>query len=151
MTTRNPKTTAKKTSRELADYTEFLKSLDLSGIALAESKVTGDRTKYLDVPDHEISMGWRCKPFAVGKSRFDVRADLTVAVSKPKSDIHFFDLTASYVLHIHAGVAFPYEHVERFCSSEVRLIIWPYFREYVASVCSRMHIPPVILPLANRA
>jgi preprotein translocase subunit SecB len=138
-----------KAPQKLADYTEFLKSLDLSVIALSEATVKGDREGYLEAPNHVISMRWMGKSVKSGPSHFDVLADLTVSVSKPKSKVHFLDLAVTYRLHIHCAKAFPPEYVDRFCNSEVRLMVWPYFREYVTSICGRMHIPPVFLPLAT--
>jgi preprotein translocase subunit SecB len=138
-----------KASLKVADYTEFLKSLKLSVIALSDATVKGDRDKYLQAPNHVISMGWKSRPVASGQDHFDVLADLTVSVSKPKSQAHFLELAVTYQLHIHCAKKFPAEYLDRFCDSEVRLMVWPYFREYVTSTCGRMHIPPVFLPLAT--
>jgi preprotein translocase subunit SecB len=138
-----------KTSKPLADYREFLTSLNLSLIALTEANVKGDRDKYLNEPNHDISMAWKGKAIASGRGHFDVLADLMVTVSKPKSKACFLELTVTYKLHIHCAKEFPPEYLRRFCDSEVRLMVWPYFREYVTSTCGRMHIPPVFLPLAT--
>lgn len=138
-----------KTSKSLADYTEFLKSMEPLVIALSETTVKGDRNKYLQAPSHAITMNWRSRSVKSAPGRFDVFADLTLNVSKPKSQAHFLELTVTYYLHIHCLKNFPSEYVDRFCNSEVRLIVWPYFREYVTNVCGRMHIPPVFLPLAT--
>jgi preprotein translocase subunit SecB len=138
-----------RSSQKPADYTEFLKSLELSVIALDKANVKGDRDKYLEASNHFISMGWKSKPVKSGPDHFDVIADLTVTVSKPKSAENFLELTVTFRLHVHCAKTFPSEYVDRFCDSEVRLLVWPYFREYVTSICGRMHIPPVFLPLAT--
>lgn len=138
-----------KVSKRISDYTDFLRSLELSTIALSEAAIKGDREKYLHEPNHSISMGWTSKPIISGRQHFDVVAELMVNVSKPKSQSHFLELKAKYLLHIHCAKEFPPEYVNRFCDSEVRLMVWPYFREYVTSTCGRMHIPPVFLPLAT--
>lgn len=139
-----------KTAQELVGYTEFLQSMELSLIALTETTLKVDRDKYFDEKNHAISMEWGCKPLKSGRDNFDVRAELTVKVSRPKAQAPFLELEAAYTLHVHCAKDFPAELVERFCNAEVRLMVWPYFREYVTSMCGRMHIPPVFLPLAAR-
>jgi preprotein translocase subunit SecB len=147
MTRKNPKN---KAGQNLAGYTDFIKSLNLSVIALSESSAKVDRGKYLNEENHAISIGWKSRPATSGDDYFDVLAELTVKVSKPKSQVHFLEIKASYLLHVHCMKDFPKEHVARFCDVEMRLMIWPYFREFVTGMCGRMHIPPVFLPLATR-
>jgi hypothetical protein len=65
-----------------------------------------------------------------------------------KSKVHIVSIAATYDLHFHAKVK-PKPLVDKFCNSDLRLIVWPYFREYVTDVSARMYIPPVILPLAT--
>lgn len=139
-----------KNAQKLSGYTEFLKSMELSLIALTDTNAKVDRDKYLDEQNHAISMEWSSKPLKSGRDHFDVRAELKVKVSKPKVKTPFLELEAAYTLHVHCAKGFPAELVERFCNAEVRLMVWPYFREYVTSMCGRMHIPPVFLPLAAR-
>jgi preprotein translocase subunit SecB len=138
-----------KPSKLLTDYAQFLTSLEPSVIALRESTVKGDRDKYLEAQNHAITIGWKSRSVTLGPEHFDVFADLNLTVSKPKSHGDFLELSATYYLHIHCRKRFPPEYVDRFCNSEIRLIVWPYFREYVTNVCGRMHIPPVFLPLAT--
>jgi preprotein translocase subunit SecB len=139
-----------KTTQDLTGYTRFLKSMELSLIALAETNAKIDRDKYFAEQNHSISMEWGSKPLESEQDNFDVRAELKVKVSRPKAQTPFLELEAAYVLHVHCAKDFSAEYVERFCSAEVRLMVWPYFREYVTSMCGRMHIPPLFLPLAAR-
>jgi preprotein translocase subunit SecB len=143
-------TRREKDPQDLVGYTGFLKSLELSLIGLTETSVKVDRDEYLNEENHAISMAWGSKPLKSGREYFDVRVELTVKVSKPKAQKHFLELKVAYLLHVHCIKDFPAEHVDRFCNAEVRLMIWPYFREYVTSMCGRIHIPPVFLPLAAR-
>jgi preprotein translocase subunit SecB len=143
-------TRKKKDSQELAGYTEFLQSLELLLIGLSETSAKVDRDRYLGEENHSISIWWAGKPLKRGRNHFDVRAELTVKVSKPKSRAAFLELKTAYLLHIHCMKDCPAGYVDRFCNVEVRLMIWPYFREYVTSMCGRMHIPPVFLPLATK-
>src|SRR5579863_7082571 len=91
----------KKNSQELEGYTEFLQSLELSLIGLSETSAKVDRDRYLEEENHSISIRWGGKPLKTGGNHFDVRAELTVKVSKPKAQTPFLELKAAYILHIH--------------------------------------------------
>ncbi len=39
------------------------------------------------------------------------------------------------------------EAISEFCKYNVGYHVWPYWREYAASVANRLRLPPVILPL----
>ena len=148
MTRKNRKS---KTTNNLAEYPDFIKSLNLSLIALTSTNAKVDRDAYLSEENHAISIGWRSRAVATpGRDYFNVTADLMVKASKPKSPESFLELKASYALHVHCMKDVPREYITRFCNVEVRLMIWPYFREFVTGMCGRMHIPPVFLPLATR-
>lgn len=130
-------------------YTEFLRSLDLIWISLVNTQFSGDRQQYFEHKDHQLAVSWKSEAIEFGEDFFEVRADIAVKLSAPKSTRGFFDLTATYMLHIHAPSPVDREYVARFAESELRLVIWPYIREYVSSVSGRMHVPPVLLPLVG--
>ncbi|MFZ0137842.1 MAG: hypothetical protein WAK89_12325 [Candidatus Sulfotelmatobacter sp.] len=129
------------------DYPSFLRSLDLFSISLTDSSFHGDRDEYFEHSKHELSVEWNTKVAAQWKESFDVRVDVKIGISAPTAKGDFFALTASYLLHVHAPAPLDDEHVKRFADSEVRLIVWPYAREYATSVFGRMHVPPAILPV----
>ncbi len=57
-------------------------------------------------------------------------------------------LATTFDLHFHAeGITKAL--VDTFSNAEFRFIVWPYFREYVSDVSSRMYIPPIIIPLST--
>jgi hypothetical protein len=145
----------KKGHLEAGSYANFIRSLDLYGLSLAESRFKCDRERYLSERSHEIAFTWKAKRTPLSGNRKDKRAfnlwaELRLVVTAPKSDEAFFVLSAGFLLHIHSEVI-EAEHIERFCNSEVRILVWPYFREYVSNVCGRAHIPPITLPLTGRA
>ena len=130
-------------------YPEFLASLDLISISLIGSSFSGDRREYLRNMEHQLSVSWRSEAVDRREDFFDVRVDVAVRVSAPKSKDAFFQLTAGYVLHIHASPPIDAAHVARFADSEIRLLVWPYVREYVSSISGRMHVPPIVLPITG--
>ncbi len=133
------------------EYTRFLKSIEPVIISLVESRFRADRDQYFNEESKRLSIAWRCIPFKVKDDCFDAHATLVVklgsakARSKPSVEIN-----ATFEMHFHGAKPINRAFVDRFADSEVRLVIWPYFREYVSSVSGRMYIPPIILPLGTR-
>jgi len=142
-------TTKKARVVERTAYTSFLRSLDLFSISLVDSSFHGDREQYFENPKHELDVDWRTEVAGQGEESFDVRANVKIRISAPTTKKDFFTLTASYVLHVHAPAPLDPKYVQRFTDSEVRLIVWPYVREYVTSMFGRMHVPPAILPVTG--
>jgi preprotein translocase subunit SecB len=115
---------------------------------LIDSTFHGDRDQYFEHSKHELDVDWTTQLAAQQEESFDVRANVRIRISAPKAK-DFFTLTASYLLHVHAPAPLDPKHIKRFSVSEVRLIVWPYVREYATSVFGRMHVPPAILPVTG--
>lgn len=132
-------------------YTEFLKSLHLSIIALKESSCEIDRDRYWkERKERNISFKLLSKPTSVNEEHFDIRSTLTLNVNTQKATSSVVKVSATFDLHFHAEPIIE-EFVEKLCQSEIRLIVWPFFREFVINMTARMHIPPVTLPLSDEA
>lgn len=130
------------------EYKLFLKSLGLHVIYLKETSCAIDRETYWKHRERNLSYKMTAESEDIGEDYFDVSAKLEVTVTGGKPKVHQIRISATFALHFHAKDA-PKPLVDRFCGSDLRLIVWPYFREYVSDVSSRMYIPPVILPLSN--
>lgn len=143
-------TTAKKDSPKVADYQTFITSLELYMIGLAESACEINRKNYWGKDEGKrVSFKLSSKPVSIDKTHFDVRSTIALTMIGEKSKATVVKITATFDLHFHAD---PLEKdlVDKFCESDIRLIVWPYFREYVSSTIARMHVPPVILPLSSK-
>jgi len=130
-------------------YPRFLASLNLMSISLVRSRFSGDRQQYFKNKAHQLSVSWTSKTSKRGEDFFDIGVDVAISLAVPKSDVTFFDLTASYLLHVHAPAPLNKVYIKRFSDSEVRLLVWPYVREYVSNISGRMHVPPIVLPLTG--
>ena len=143
--------TTEKRSNTAADYKAFIASLQLYTIGLAESSCEINREAYWEEgQEQSISYKLTSKPLQSDHGHFDVRSALTLNVSREKSKPPVIRVAVAFDLHFHAE-SLTKEFVEKFCESEIQLIVWPYFREYVTNITARMHIPPVILPLSNKS
>ncbi len=145
-----PTTVEKKSKAAPLEYTEFLASLQLFAINLRESACDIDRKEYWEHKEKNITykVTATAESIASEEESFNVRARLEVTMTGGKSKVHITKIAATYDLHFHAKLM-PKSLVDKFCNSDLRLIVWPYFREYVTDVSARMYIPPVILPLAT--
>jgi preprotein translocase subunit SecB len=128
-------------------YDAFLKSLKLHTINLKDASCNIERDAYWDNKERKLDYKMTAECTETGEDYFDVRAKLNAMVTgKPK--IHLVGISATFDLHFHAK-EITKALVEKFSNAEFRFIVWPYFREYVSDVSSRMYIPPIILPLSS--
>ena len=55
-----------------------------------------------------------------------------------------------YQAHFHADdVIGNRELAKEFAQSEMRLILWPYFRQFAFETSARMSVPPITVPLTT--
>jgi hypothetical protein len=142
-------TTTEKRSKAAFDYTAFIESLELRTINLKESTCEINRDEYWKDEERSIGYKFSSEPIGIKGAYFDARARLELLMSGEKSKSSMVKIAATFDLHIHAKTALK-EYVTKFCKSEIRLIAWPYFREFVMDISGRMYIPPIILPLSDK-
>lgn len=139
----------KKTTRA-SDYEDFISSLELYTIGLAGASCNIDREAYWEMEqEHSNSYEVVTRVTKIAETYFDARSTLTLDVSGEKSKSKLIEIVASFDLHFHASIKSK-QCIERFCDSDVLLIVMPYIREYVTDVTARMHVPPIILPLSQK-
>jgi preprotein translocase subunit SecB len=131
------------------DYVTFLQSLNVSWIALVESKLSVDRDRLLKDESPNVAILWKGEATMVEKTHFEAKASFIVRVDESKGKKELAHFEGDFLIHIHSSHDIRKAHVERFTNSEVRLVIWPYVREYVSTTCNRMFIPPIFLPLTG--
>jgi len=136
----------RKSKVERDKYSEFLSALELYSIALVRSTFRVNRKEYLTVDDTDVSFKLSSKSQDVKEAHFDVCSTLNLRVISEQSRTLQLWVSATFELHFHGAPLDP-EFIRRFCDSEIRLIVWPYFREYVGNISARMHVPPFVLPL----
>jgi hypothetical protein len=76
----------------------------------------------------------------VGRVELDIRAR-----GDKKSSLA---VECEFEAHFHCEVKVTKEFAERFAQSELRVFMWPYFRQFVSDTTARMSVRPVLIPLA---
>lgn len=133
-----------------ADYAQFLKSIEPVGIVVIASQFRVDRDRCFQQKPAYLSVSWGCEPREVGGSYFEADAELTVKLSVQKASEALAEIRVTFRMHIHTAKNPRKSCVDRFLGSEVRILVWPYFREYVTNVCGRMGIPLIVLPVGTK-
>jgi preprotein translocase subunit SecB len=140
------------TSRD-QQYASFLKGIRLLGFAMLESRTNQDREAYVELLEknrltRRISTEYR--PIEIEKDFFNASARLTLVMEDkrdPSSAAVVVECT--YIAHFHCdGCQITKERAERFTESELRLVVWPYFRQFVNDMTSRMAIQPILIPFS---
>ena len=139
------------TKRTVDSYTDFLKSINVVFIAMTECEAKIDRAKFFNT---EEVLGAKAETELTKRSHkegFDIRATITVrtAPAKDRKQDGSLKIRASFLVHLHAKKAVNNDNIEHFVDSDFRILIWPYFREFVTSTSARMHIPNITLPITG--
>jgi preprotein translocase subunit SecB len=144
---------AKKTSptKHRADqYPNFLRGIKLIGLGLENCSANIEREAYFNLASKKNNTRTISADYTLVEAHedsFDVSAKFTVAVEDKLKSSKALTIECVFVAHFHCTEA-PREFLERFTQSELRLVLWPFFREFVSDVTSRMAIPPLLVPLA---
>jgi len=146
---------AKKTlpSRRDQQYASFLKGIQLLGFGLQESHTFQNRAVYAELCEknrlaRRISTEYRSAE--VEGDFFNASAKLTLTVGDRKGSAPpAVVVECTYMAHFHCdGCQITRELAERFTESELRLVVWPYFRQFVNDATAKMTIDPILIPFS---
>jgi preprotein translocase subunit SecB len=85
----------------------------------------------------------------VDSGYFDATGKFSLAVAESQKATPALVIEGTYEAHFHCKAPSQKEMVDRFVASELRIIMWPYFRELVFDLCGKMSIPPITIPLVT--
>jgi preprotein translocase subunit SecB len=60
-------------------------------------------------------------------------------------------IECTFDAHFHVEAHMAEGFAKQFTESDMRLVLWPYFRQYVFDTTARMAIPPVLVPLSTES
>jgi preprotein translocase subunit SecB len=135
-------------------YAAFIRELDLVAVGLKSCSSQIDRVSFfklgrgpkksLKVFTQDYQLG------TVGKNYFDAEGRFSVAITEAEKSKPALLIEFTYLAHVHCPEPVPKAMAERFCKSELRLVLVPYARQFVSTLTGQMSIPPVVLPLTVR-
>jgi preprotein translocase subunit SecB len=134
-------------------YALFLKGIQLCGFGMQDSRTTQDRGAYVALLSknrltRRISTEYHL--MEVTKDSFNASAKLSLSMedkANPASRAVLVECT--YIAHFHCdGCEITKDLAERFTKSELRIVVWPYFRQFVNDATSRMAIQTIVIPFS---
>jgi preprotein translocase subunit SecB len=146
---------AKKSSLTNRDrqYALFLKGIKLLGFGMQESRTTQDRAAYVVLFEknrlaRRISTEYHT--MEVEKTHFNASAKLSLTMADKRDPVSpVIVVECTYVAHFHCeGCEIGRDMAERFTQSELRFVVWPYFRQFVNDATARMAIQPILIPFS---
>ena len=149
------KTIKRRTSSSLTPsrYETFLRSVQLVAMGLARSSSRLDRAEYVRLQREAEGGNLKFKTDyrleEVGPQYFEVRGVFALLVEDPKTRKSALEIEVEYAAHLHAHPPIDRKLVEQFTRSDLRLILWPFFREYVFDVTGKMAIRPITVPIST--
>ena len=133
-------------------YEGFLKEISVIAIGLDSSRSQLNRRELMELFRNEkrelraINVKYELKD--VHKNSFDAHAKLTLKFRDKESDRIPLEIDCEFTAHFHGHEPINKVFAKRFTGAEFRIIIWPYFRQFVSDMTSRMYIGTIALPFS---
>jgi hypothetical protein len=136
-----------------SNYEQFVQSVKPVGLGLRSTLSQLDREEYFKLmkqkngASRSISTEYKLGDAQAGY--FDATGKFLLTVTDGKKSRPALVIECKYESHFHCKAPVDRELAERFTTSELRLVLWPYFRELVHDLCGKMGIPPLTIPLST--
>lgn len=128
------------------EYKKIIGGIDLVSISMKDSK------SFLNIDlkaPSEISINIK------DNTEFKIREEGEVLIfhkyfvdaRKPESKSRYVQMEVTFLVRLVSKEAFTQEFFNIYKNVSLHLNTWPYFREFVNQITSRMGIPPLTLPL----
>ncbi len=142
-----------------ATYENFLRQVEPFSLGLKSCSAALDRDVYWDLQQkkskrHErrqINARYELK--GLGRGFIDAQASLKLLVldasaggAAARNDI--LRIECVFETHFHAPRPIHEEYARRFVDADLKIVVWPYFRQFVWDTTARMFIPPLLIPLS---
>jgi len=135
--------------RARKDYIQFLKNLEVVDICLTDCIAKFDKQLLTSSPK-QISISGRssfARPL-ISKSDFTVAATMEVIIGGSAKSEAIAKIRVTYNLtFIVRGGELDTIHIGQFSKSNIKIVIWPFFREFIHNMTARFGIPHVNVPI----
>lgn len=135
------------------EYSKFLRGIKLIGLGLEHCNTRLDRDAYYELYEKKRSARKISADYQLVEAQkefFNVLAKFRLSVEdKRDSSSTTLLIECAYAAHFHcAAHGITQELAQRFTESELRLVVWPYFRQFVNDLTARMAITPILIPFS---
>jgi hypothetical protein len=137
------------------NYEAFLRSVRLVAIGLQDCRCHLDRLNYMRViRERESGLTRINAEYDLtdrGEHNFDAAGRFSFGIENRKTKKVVLSVDCCFESHFHADFDEGNDFPKRFVENEMRLILWPYFRELTSNLTAKMAIRPVVIPLSTDA
>lgn len=136
-----------------SSYEAFITTIRPISMDLTSCSADLDRELYWKLRENKPrkshrQMFTRYRVNRVASNYFDVDGAFRIEITEPDTSERVLRIECSFLSHLHAEKPVNQEFAERFADSEFRIVIWPYFRQFVTDTTARMGIPPIVIPVS---
>jgi len=135
------------------EYARFVRNLQLIAIGLDGASSRLERSVYVrmrskkDGAKRQITAEYQIAKLE--DDHFDLTANFVVSMTDKESGATPLSIKCDFACHFHGKKPLKREFVNRFANAEFRLVVWPYFRQFVFDMSARMLISPITVPLSE--
>lgn len=142
----------KHVTRSKDTYEDFLRNLKLITLALTSSNCKLDLPVYFSILDKKKVAKKLKANYSVSEVEekyFSTKAALRVTIQDETEELLGVTIECEYAVYFHCKRPVNQEFASKFADTGLRLVVWPYFREFVFDLSGKMAIPPITLPLST--
>lgn len=125
-------------------YHEILKGLELSDVFILESNFKIDRDKIGEGLQLKLRDAYSFKSKSKGKL---VDMFSTFHLNGLNRENEFFSVSCTFISVYHSDKRITKAFFDVYKDMSLRIMMWPYFREYINNVTSRMGLGHLVLPI----
>ena len=129
-------------------YKEILKGLELESIYLKSCKCNINREKFS--PNLNFSIKDSASFNIEENGNIEIFHKYILHGRKPREKQIIISIECTYCLIFSSEGNFSEEFFEIFKELNLAINSWPFFREFIHTITSKMNVPPLTLPLLKR-
>ncbi len=132
-------------------YEQFVRDLKLIALAINSSSSRLDRSRYFRIYEGKRTavrkVAARYKLERVSSDFFEALGAYKLTIQDGEARATGLMIECIFETHIHGSKPIDKALAKRFTTSDLPVILWPFFRQFAFDMTARMSIPPVTLPL----
>ena len=129
-------------------YRKIIEGLELNNVYLISSSANIERENI--GTDVSIKVSDEASFTKTPKGDIEVTQEYSIEAKNRALKKKYLNIKCKYCFIYSSKLEFTEEFFETFKKANLPVNTWPYFREFVYNITSRMYIPPFTLPLLKR-
>lgn len=125
-------------------YNEFLKTLSIDEVSLFKLNIDNTRNQSENI---SVYVEYDCNDYEVDKENYKIKAYPNICVSFSDKESEIFKIECKYFLQYSFEEVSDItdEYYKLFIDRTIKNVVWPYFRENISTLTSKMGYPAFLL------